>query len=234
MFAATMLFIVFTLIASPALAQAPYVGAAVGMDVSRFDRIEATGFDVTSGGEVINFSLRLGTAIRDNWGVEVGFTQPSKLERESGGGIPIPLLASAGTGPNTITGPNIVAPGIGVAIPSFQVSMSSERRNTTLDTVAWVAQSVGNRVDLVYLGGIAFNRVVQDINFQFIRGAIGIVAPNSTRTISYDVGPVVGVEARIGLTDHVRLVPGVRLQSIGGSGDEGWLLRPSAGLAWQF
>jgi len=218
------LFVIFTLIAVPTFAQSPYVGASVGMDVSRFDRVEAAGFnDVTAGGEVVAFSLRLGTAVRENWGVELGFTRPSKLERESNRGFPIPLLANAS------------APiGIGIAIPAFEATTRVERRNTTLDALAWVAQPVGSRVDLVYLGGIAFNRIVEDINFQFTRRIVGIVVPNSTRTITYDVGPVAGIEARIGLTDHVRLVPGVRLQSLGGNAAQGWLLRTSAGLAWQF
>ena len=124
--------------------------------------------------------------------------------------------------------------GIGVAIPVFDAITRIERRNTTLDTLAWVAQPVGSRVDLVYLGGIAFNRIVEDISFQFTRRIVGIVVPNSTRTITYDVGPVAGIEARIALTDHVRLVPGVRLQSLGGNAAQGWLVRPSAGLSWQF
>ena len=218
------LFLILSLIAAPAFAQAPYVGAAVGMDVSRFNSVEAAGFnDVTAGGETTAFSLRLGTAVGQQWGVELGFTRPSKLERQSNRGFPIPLLANAS------------APvGIGVAIPVFEATTSVERRNTTLETVAWVAQPVGSRVDLVYLGGIAFNRIVEDISFQFTRRIVGIVVPNSTRTITYDVGPVAGIEARIALTDHVRLVPGVRLQSLGGNAAQGWLLRPSAGLAWQF
>ena len=221
------LFMVLSLIAAPALAQSPYVGAAVGMDVSRFDRVEAAGFnDVTAGSEVVAFSLRLGTAIRENWGVELGFTRPSKLERENSQGFPIPLLTAA------------LAPvgvgGVGMAIPAFEATTTIERRNTTLDALAWVAQPIGSRVDLVYLGGIAFNRIVEDVSFQFTRRIAGIVIPSSTRTITYDVGPVAGIEARIGLTDHVRLVPGVRLQSLGGSATEGWLLRPSAGLSSQF
>ena len=227
------LFLILTFVAAPAFAQSTYVGAAVGMDVSRFNRVEATGFnDVTAGGEVVAVSLRVGTAVRESWGVELGFTRPSKLESESSQGFPIPLLAAANAVAGGASG---VAPvGIGVTFPAFEATTTVERRNTTLDTVAWVAQSVGSRVDLVYLGGIAFTRVVEDVNFQFGRRTIAIIFPTSTRTISYDVGPVVGIEARIGLTDHVRLVPGVRLQSLGGNGREGWLLRPAVGLSWQF
>jgi hypothetical protein len=56
------------------------------------------------------------------------------------------------------------------------------------------------------------------------------------RTTTYGLAPVVGFEARIALTDHIRLVPGVRLQGIGRgtNGTAGWLIRPSASLMWEF
>ncbi|MGH9258037.1 MAG: outer membrane beta-barrel protein [Vicinamibacterales bacterium] len=218
------LFVILTLIAAPALAQSPYVGAAVGMDVSRFTHVEAAGFnDLDAGGEVLNFSLRVGTAVGERWGVELGFTRPNELERDSRRGFPIPLLANA------------LAPvGIGVALPIIDATTRIERRNTTIETMAWVAQPVGDRVDLVYLGGLAFNRITETIRFQFTRRIASIVVPNSTRTVAYDVGPVAGMDARIGLTDHLQLVPGVRLQTLGGDGNQGWLIRTSAGLNWQF
>jgi hypothetical protein len=228
------LLLILTVFTAPAFAQGAYVGAAVGMDVSRYNSVEASGFsDITAGGEVVAVSLRVGTEIRDNWGVELGFTYPSELERESSQGFPIPLLAAVNAVAGSATGAAPVPGGIGVTFPAFQASTRIERRNTTLDALAWVARSAGDRLDVVFLGGVAFNRISEDISFQFAR-PIGLIIPNRTRTISYDVGPLVGIEARIGLTDHVRLVPGVRLQSLGGNGREGWLLRPAVGLAWQF
>ena len=234
MFPAALL-VVLTLIAAPAFAQAPYVGAAVGMDVARYDHVEFPGSgDFDASGEAVAFSLSLGTPIGQNWGVELGFVYPSEIERENNQGFPIPLLAAA----------SLAGIGAGIAVPpggahltgpGFEASTEVERRNMTLDTVAWFAQSVGSRVDLVYLGGVAFNRVVEEVTFQFNRRPAGLIVPTSTRTVSYDVAPVVGMEARIGLTDHVRLVPGIRLQGVGGTSTQGgWLLRPSAGLAWQF
>jgi hypothetical protein len=222
------------LIAVPAFAQSTYVGAAIGMDVSRFNSVEATGFsDVTAGGEVLAVSLRLGTEIRDNWGVELGFTYPSELERESTQGFPVPLLAAVTDVSASVARAIPVPSGTALTFPAFQASTRIERRNTTLETTAWVSRSAGDDVDLVFLAGVAFNRITERFSYQFSR-PIGLIVPNSTRTISYDVGPLVGVEGRIELTDNARLVPGLRLQSLGGNGREGWLLRPSIGLAWQF
>jgi len=49
-------------------------------------------------------------------------------------------------------------------------------------------------------------------------------------SVVYSARPMAGFEARIGLTDHVQLVPGVRMHGIQG----GWLIRPSVGLSWKF
>lgn len=223
------LFVAFAFFAAPALAQSAYVAGAVGVDVSRFDTVEAAGVpDLTAGGEAAALSLRLGTAIGQRWGVELAFTRPSEVEREGRQGYPIPLaVISAPTQAGVAVPP-------GVVFPVFESRIRSQRRNTTLDAVAWVAQGAGSRVDLVYLAGIAFTRIVEDVDFEFTRHAIGIVLPGSTRTIVYGVAPVAGIEARVSLTDHVMLVPGMRLYGIGGNAGRGWLLRAATGLAWRF
>ena len=226
---APVLFLVLTLFAAPAFAQSAYVGAAVGMDLARYNHVEVSGGeDFDPSGEAINFSLRLGTAIGQNWGVELGFTRPATIERENSFGYPIPLLA------RNVAVLTAVAPDGGVSIPIFESRTRIERRNSTVETVGWVAQPVSTRVDLVYLGGVAFNRISEEVSFEFNRRIAGVIVPNSTRSVTYDLAPLAGLDARISLTDHVTLVPGLRLQGIGGTSGQGWLLRTSAGLIWQF
>lgn len=224
-------FVLCVLFAAPAFAQSPYVAGAVGVDVSRFARTEGPGTDLTAGGEAAAFSLRLGTAIRDGWGVELDFTRPSEVERDVERGFPVPLL---GGQPGAASMPFAIFPD--VVFPIFESTIRLKRRDTTIDTVAWVAQAVSGRVDLVYLGGVAFSRVVEELDFQLSprAGVFGYVVPRSTRTISYGVGPVVGVDARIDFTEHVMLVPGVRLHGVRGNAGTGWLLRSSVGLGWSF
>ena len=90
------LLVVLTLVAAPAFAQAPYVGAAVGMDVARFDHVEFPGSgDFDASGEAVALSLSVGTPIGQSWGVELGFVYPSEIERENSQGFPTPLLAAA-------------------------------------------------------------------------------------------------------------------------------------------
>ena len=222
---------------TPAFAQSAYVAAGVGMDVSRFGGVDApNGGGFQPDGEAVAFSLRTGTRIGQNWGVELGFTRPSEIESEQSFG-PVPLAAASNASLTRVGGPGAV--GVASTIfPAFESRQRMERRDTTLDVAAWVAQSIGNRLDLVYLGGVAFNRTTEEISYEFSPrlGSIIFPTPNSIRSTSYGVSPVAGFDARVALTDHVRLVPGIRLQGIGGgvTGTGGWLVRPSVGLMWQF
>ena len=54
--------------------------------------------------------------------------------------------------------------------------------------------------------------------------------PYQSTTVIYGVSPLAGVESRISMTEHLQLVPGVRLQVV----EDGWLIRPAVGLAWTF
>jgi len=44
----------------------------------------------------------------------------------------------------------------------------------------------------------------------------------------------VGIEMRAGMTDHAQLVAGLRVHPLGQSAVDGWMIRPSVGLAWTF
>jgi len=41
---------------------------------------------------------------------------------------------------------------------------------------------------------------------------------------------MVGFEGHVGLSEHVQLVPGIRMLSIAGQ----WIVRPAVGLGWSF
>ncbi len=134
---------------------------------------------------------------------------------------------------------SLVANGIIAGTAIFPIiSQQTRMRTNTVSTLAFVRQAVGERVDLVYLGGLGFSRVVHEIEFGIPRPRLTAgrpaVSSNSTRTTQYGVGPIVGVEARIGMTEHARLVAGVRLHALGQSLVNGWLVRPNVGLGWMF
>ena len=230
--------IVFSLVAVAAHAQGPYVAATIGADVSRLSHSTSSLSRLPSGdSEVFSWSLRVGTPVGESWGVELEFLQSSRSRGEGPNGI-VPLIPGTGTvtllpGVVTTTGGTIgnPLPNIPSPIAGFQTDV--RRTHSDLDTVAWARQRVGGSIDLVYLGGVAFSRQRLEIT-QTFPTLIALFAPGGgtfrTTTIDYGTRPLVGVEARIGLTAHVRLVPGIRLQGL----SAGWLLRPYAGLGWVF
>ena len=78
---------------------------------------------------------------------------------------------------------------------------------------------------------------VREIDYGFPR-IMAPVAPtlaaNSTRTTQYAAGPVVGIDLRVGMTEDAQLVGSLRVHTLGQSVVDGWMIRPSIGLAWKF
>jgi len=219
------------LVAAPAYAQGPYVGASIGADIARFT--SSDGFDNPATGEALSWALRLGGPIGSRFGVELEFARPEEIKNDQTPDVRILAAVSDLLGiPSTTIG----LPNVGTAIfPPINFTVRTSRRNTTLTASAWARQEVSPRFSMVYLGGIGFNRIEQVYEYSFGGGGrvnplIPTILPRSTRTTEYSVGPMVGVEARVGMSDHLRLVPGVRLHGL----DGGWLVRPAVGLAWEF
>jgi hypothetical protein len=216
--------LVFSLVAVSAHAQSAYVAGTVGADVSRLGRTESNISPAFSrDSEVVSWSLRLGTAVGQNWGVEMEFVRSAKSKSEFPVGVPI--VFSGVPLPTTTALPNIPTP----------VAFQSDTRtwHTDFDGAAWARQAVSGSVDLVYLGGVAFSRQRIEIT-QTFPTVFRVFAPGggsfTTTAISYSTHPLVGVEARIRMTSHMRLLPGIRVQGVEG----GWLMRPYAGLGWSF
>ena len=221
----TTLAVLCLLAASPALAQSTYAGASVLGEVTRVGGTETSGLtDFPRGdGEALGFALRVGTSLGDRWGVELEFVRPSAIEDEAQPRvtplpIPIPRFDFR---------------------PTLQYDVRLRQRITSLATVAWLRQYVAQKVDMVYLAGAAFHHVAQETRVEFdprlvfpVIPALGLgfVVIPSTNTVSYRVGPVVGLEAHIALTEHLTFVPGARLYGMSG----GLIVRAGAGAAWSF
>jgi hypothetical protein len=228
--------------ATPAAAQGTYVSASLVGDIARFSHAETDGgADFSGSGEALGFALRLGTPIGSTWGVEAEFARPAEITQE---GQPLFLpLASSGFSwsSSTIvpgaTGPTLLSP---IDIFPFGYTVRTSHRTTTFSTSAWVRQTFTNRIALVYLGGMAFVRTTQRTEASFLPrltpfpelGLLPTILPprSTTEFVDYGVRPLAGVDARIGLAEHVELVPSVRLTGL----QNGWLIRPSIGLGWTF
>jgi hypothetical protein len=232
--------VLFVLASGSVSAQSTYVGASLVGDVVRTSHTEFGGVTrPAGGGESIGFGLRVGTPLGSRWGVELEFVRPGEIDTDFSS-VPIPLaeasLISTILPPGGSTSGGIIPPVQLFPQPAYR--LRSVQRNTTLSTSAWVHQDLSNRVALVYLAGMGFHRATQEstITIDFPRLAPGvpglptIFPATSTKSVAYNVRPLAGIEARIGLTDHVQLVPGLRIHGMSGA----WLLRPAVGLDWAF
>ena len=152
----------------------------------------------------------MGTSVGSRWGVEA--------EAAWGGGR------------------NIRPPG-GLHLVSgdqffFSVVTSVGVRVVTLTPALWVEQSVAKRLSLRYLAGLAFWRERDVTAITVVTGFANrttTLPPTHSTSVTYDAAPVVGIEAAVKFTEHLRVVPGVRLAAI-----RGWLIRPTVGVAWVF
>jgi len=223
------------LFASSARAQSAYVAGTIGADVSRVSHTDSNFFSSPDGSETLSGSVRVGTAIGPSWGVEAEFVHSGSSHDQVSPSVQ-PLAATGITAATPAAASFTFTSSSPNAIPVRFVESDVRQSHSDLDALIWVRQGVGASIDLVYLGGVVFSRERTEITQNFPTIILGLFAPlppNSavrSTTISYGTRPVAGVEARIGFTSHVRLIPGVRLQGI----TEGWLLRPYVGLGWFF
>lgn len=208
-------------VAASAHAQSTYVGASFIGDVVRMSGSDPGG--PNGDGEAFGGALRLGTALGDRFGVEIELARSGEIEATP----PFAILAQEGfTFGSDGVFPQIFPP------PDIE----SERQLSTISTLLWWNHEVSSRLSLAYLGGVAFTRVSSELRLSFPavprppNVGIGLPRAIEQESVTYDADVVVGFEGRIGMTDHVRLVPGARLQTVPG----GWAFRPGVGLQWAF
>jgi hypothetical protein len=229
----------------PAFAQS-YVAGLIGADVVRSTHAEtiagptATGQPPTPTGEPLSGALRVGTALGGRWGVELEFARTANIDQETTLRPPINILttgfisATAFLPEGLQTIPTIFPP------ITFEYRYRLRENYTTLSPSAWITQTLGDSFELAYLGGLAFTRARStfELAINRITSTPPVILPfpasQTMRRTIYDVTPVAGVEGRFALTDHVRLLAGIRAQGLTSSSGGGWALRPSVGLGWVF
>lgn len=215
--------LVLMLVSAAARAQSPYVAGTIGADISRFGHTESTFSPATTNdSEVFSGSMRVGTSLGERWGVELEFVKSGSSRGHVPPAVPLPYAGTVSSiVPGNITG----------SVIAFQADVRESHYD--FDPVAWVRQGAGSKVEVVYLAGVAFSHQRTEVTSTFptvLRALLPVPGPFRTSVVEYSTRPLVGAEARIGLTSHVRLIPGVRLQGLA----DGWLLRPYAGLGWSF
>ena len=209
--------------ASPAFGQSVYVGAAAGSDTFLRTKIDAGQFSQPeTGGTTPVFAVRGGIALAERWGAEVEVARSLTIERNETVDFPNFPITLGGVIP--------------VRFPPPILRVESEEALTAVNAMAWVSYPLNGRLDLVVLAGASFQRSENEQRFSvdfsqtLFPTAMLTIQPESTRVITYGVGPLVGFEGRIRFGDHLRVVPAVRLVDIGA----GWSVRPTVGVDWVF
>jgi hypothetical protein len=223
-------------VASTASAQSTYVGASFIGDVVR---TLGSGFGDSAGnGETFGGALRVGTPLGQHWGVELEFARTGEIEMMPFGVFPAAGAEWSSEVSGSFTFTPITTTSLIFPAPRFE----SERRHATVSTLLWWDHELSDRVSLVYLGGVAFTRTTWELRISYPDfpvpplplplGRPTIFPPPdlNQETTSYGADVAVGFEGRIGMTEHLRLVPGIRLQTI----FDGWAIRPGVGLRWEF
>jgi hypothetical protein len=217
--------------ASTASAQSPYVGASFLADVVRL----SGNSDSSNGGEAFGGALRVGVPLGGQWGVELELARSGEIETS-----PDFVIQS---GSFSFVDSGVQVPPRTEIFPTPQIT--STQQLSTISTMLWWTHQVSDRIGIAYLGGVAFTRTENDFSIDFPGlpfpgfpfpipvepdGGPGGSRLFETESIAYDADVAVGVEARIGMTEHLRLTPGVRMQTV----PNGWAIRPGIGLQWMF
>jgi opacity protein-like surface antigen len=220
--------------ATPAAAQSTYVGASLVGDIARFGGVDYDDDDMARilarqpsvDGEAIGFNVKIGRAITDRWGVEFEYARSGEFDDSYPFVLPAFITEPATTPPSRID--PLLFP--------YDFDVDSERHHTSMSALAFVRQDLGDRVELSFLGGIAFNRVETEHDFDIDVRRLAIYPPifQDVETTEYHVGPAVGIEAAWKLGDAAAITGGVRLHGVEVSGLGGWLARPNVGLRWTF
>lgn len=225
---ATLVVVSFT---TEVFAQTSISASLIG-NIARTDSVETLfilGENLSNDGESLGVAVRATQPFNERWGVEVEFVWPGTIENEMNRQIPFPSLP-----PLRTLSPELIASLTLVNFPpptDFRVT--SQLALMTLGTTAWYKQPAGGRTSLVYSAGASFLRSRQELEQTYSNPAALFLFPAGQRTtvVNYSAGVLLGFDARIEMTEHLELVPGIRFHA---SRSNLWLIRPGVGLAWKF
>jgi outer membrane protein with beta-barrel domain len=197
--------------AAPTAAQSPVVErayATVGLfgDVKRFsgDPTEST-----LDGQVTGGSVAIGTFIGTRWGLQVGLDVSGFSRTQH---------------PRDITFQRV----------TITLTSVAENQALSVATLLRFRASSRGRVRLGYLGGLTFVRLDRKFHTTAPIGTPSALIPRPAERVDYSAAPTVGIDARIELTPHLALVPGLHACVFRLSDESGLLVRPRIGLRWAF
>jgi hypothetical protein len=194
-----------------AAAQAPVVErayATVGLfgDVKRFSGDPT---ENTLDGQAAGGAVAIGTFIGSRWDLQLGLDASGFSRTQH---------------PRDIT----------LQRETITLTSVAENQALSVATLLRFRASSHGRVRLGYLGGLTFVRLHRKFHTTAPTGTPSALIPKPDERVDYSAAPTVGIDARIELTQHLSLVPGLHACVFRLFDESGLLVRPRIGLRWAF
>lgn len=196
--------------AGAARAQQPadriFIGGSLIGEIKRFSGEPG---EALLDGNTVGMGLVVGTALHPRWDLQLG--------------VDIPRETSTSRARTVTLGKN-------------SYTLQSVTANRTLSVGALVrlrGRRVG-RVQFGYLGGISFIRLRRDAHTEAGEDVPSGLIPRPVSFIDYSAAPTLGFDARIILSEHFSLLPGIHATIVNFEPDSGILLWPRIGVRWRF
>ena len=195
-----------TVAAQTTIAESAYVTAGTFLGVKRFSG------DPTEGvldGEATGGALAVGTSIGSRWDLQVGLD---------------------------VTGFSRTRRARDITFQRDTITLTSVVENQVLSvaTLLRFRSSPHGRVRLGYLGGLSFVRLHRRFHTDAPDGTPAGLIPRPDSRVDYSAAPTVGLDARIAVTEHLSLIPGVHACVFRFADESGLLVRPRIGVRWAF
>jgi hypothetical protein len=192
--------------AQSAISESAYVTGGAFVDIKRFSGDPG---ENTLDGNVAGGAIAIGTFVGSHWGVQLGLdvTGFSRTER-----------------PRTVT----------LQKQTFTLTSVAENQVLSVSTLLRFRASEHGKVRLGYLAGLSFVRLHRKFHTEASEGTPNGLIPHAAEQVDFSAAPTVGLDARIALTRHLSLVPGIVACVFRLPADSGVLVRPRIGIRWAF
>jgi hypothetical protein len=188
------------------IAESAYVTAGTFLDVKRFSGDPTEGvLDGTAPGA----ALAVGTSIGSRWDLQVALD---------------------------VTGFSETRRARDITFQREKITLTSVVENQVLSvaTLLRFRSAPRGRVRLGYLGGLSFVRLHRKFHTEAPDGTPSGLIPRPDERVDYSAAPTVGIDARIALSEHVSVIPGIHACVFRFADESGLLVRPRIGVRWAF
>lgn len=195
-----------TVEAQTPIAESAYVTGGTFLGVKRFSG------DPTEGvldGAATGVAIAVGTSIGTRWDLQLGLdvTGFSRTRR-----------------PRDITFQRDI----------IELTSITENQVVSVATLLRFRSAPHGRVRLGYLGGLSFVRLHRKFHTDAPDGTPAGLIPRPNERVDYSAAPTVGIDARIAVTEHLSVIPGVHACVFRFAEESGLLVRPRIGVRWAF